>query len=88
MKRSKTSISKASSYAAIGEFWDSHDLGTFWKRTKPARFSVRLNSETVYVGVEKSLSNALARIAKRRGVSSQTLVNLWLQEKLQQVKAA
>jgi hypothetical protein len=42
MSESKTSISRASSYAEIGEFWDIHDLGYYWELTKPAEFEVDL----------------------------------------------
>jgi hypothetical protein len=40
MKKSKSSISKASTYAEVGEFWDSHDLSIFWDKTKSAHFDV------------------------------------------------
>lgn len=42
MSESKTSISKASSYAEIGEFWDTHDLSDYWEQTKPAEFEVEV----------------------------------------------
>jgi len=31
--RSKTTISRASSYQKIGEFWDEHDLSDCWDQT-------------------------------------------------------
>ena len=40
MKKSKSSISGARSYTEIGEFWDEHDLGDFWGKTKRVRFEV------------------------------------------------
>jgi hypothetical protein len=44
MNESKTSISKASSYEKIGEFWDTHDLSDHWEQTEPAEFEVDLHS--------------------------------------------
>jgi predicted RNase H-like HicB family nuclease len=41
----KTSISKADSYQAIGEFWDNHDLGDYWDKTEPAEFEINIESE-------------------------------------------
>lgn len=82
MKRSKTTLSKAKSYREIGEFWDTHDLGEFWEQTKPVRMSVSLEPEADYYGIEHELSKKLLKVADKRGVSAQTLVNLWLQEKL------
>jgi hypothetical protein len=36
--------------------------------------------------IEKGLSDAIRREAEERGVWPHTLVNLWLQEKVQQLK--
>ena len=40
MRESKTSISGASSYVEIGEYWDTHDLNDYWEQTKPVEFEV------------------------------------------------
>jgi hypothetical protein len=82
MGRSRSSISKARSYREIGEFWDTHDLGEYWDQTEPAEFEVGLQSETTYYRIEARLSEKIGAIAKRRGVSPETLLNLWLQEKV------
>ena len=52
MKKSKRSISKARSYAAIGEFWDEHDLSDFWGKTRKVKFEVVLEPEATYYPVE------------------------------------
>lgn len=82
----KSSVSKARTYAQMGEFWDEHDLSDFWGKTKPARAEVELESEELLYAVEKGLSETIRREAKERGVSPHTLVNLWLQEKIQKLK--
>jgi hypothetical protein len=82
MGRNKSSISKARSYREIGEFWDTHDLGEYWDQTRPVEFEVDIQSEATYYPVEKKLSEKIGVIAKRRGVSPETLLNLWLQEKV------
>jgi len=87
MKRNKSTLSQASSYRAIGTFWDTHDLGEFWEQTKPVRMSVSLEPEADYYGVEHELSEKLLKVADKRGVSAQTLVNLWLQERLSATKS-
>ena len=38
MKKTKSSISKARSYAAIGEYWDQHDLSDAWGKSKKVEF--------------------------------------------------
>jgi hypothetical protein len=83
MSNGKSSISSAKSYAEMGEFWDTHDLTDFWDQTEPAEFEVDLQSATTYYAVDKRLSAELNRAARQRGVSAETLLNLWLQEDLQ-----
>ena len=79
-----SSISKASSYREIGEYWDTHDLSKIWRKTKRVKFEVQIQSEATYCAIEKSLSERVMSIAKKKGVSSDTLVNLWIQQKLQE----
>ena len=45
MTEDRSSISKARSYAEIGEFWDEHGLSDFWKKTKKVKFDVVLEPE-------------------------------------------
>jgi hypothetical protein len=87
MKRSKSTLSKGSSYREIGVFWDAHDLGEFWEQTRPVRLDVSLESETDYYSVDRELSGRLLKLARKRGVSAHTLLNLWLQQKLAATKA-
>lgn len=84
MKRGKSSISRASSYKEIGEFWDTHDLTEYWEQTRPVEFEVDIQSEATYYPLDKSLSAKVRSIAKQRGISPETLLNLWVQEKLQE----
>ena len=87
MKKTKSSVSKAGTYAEIGEFWDTHDLSKHWDKTKPVRFDVAMESEVTYYAMDKKLSDKVQELAHRRGVTADTLVNLWVQEKLREQKA-
>ena len=88
MRKSKSSISKARSYAEIGEFWDEHDLSDFWGKTRKVRFDVVVEPEATYYPVEKGLSEKIQSVARKRGVSSDTLVNLWLEQKIKEQKSS
>ena len=88
MRKNKSSLSEAQSYKEIGEFWDSHDLTDYWEQTKPVKFEVEIESEATYFPVETSLSAELVSLAKRRGVSPETLLNLWIQEKVKEEATA
>ena len=87
MAKRKSSISKASSYQKIGEFWDTHDTTDYEDQTYEVEFEVDLQSEATYLPLEKSLSTRMRALAKQRGVSTETLLNLWVQEKLQKEAA-
>jgi len=82
MSEGKSTISQASSYKEIGDFWDTHDLADYWDQTEPAEFEVNLEAEVTYYALDKELSQMLSEVAEERGVSAETLLNLWVQEKL------
>jgi hypothetical protein len=88
MGRNKSSLSKAQSYKEMGEFWDSHDLAEYWEQSEPVEFKVEGISEATYFPVETTLSARLISIAKQRGVSPETLLNLWVQEKVREESTA
>ena len=81
----KSSISKTQSHIDIGEFWDTHDLADYWDQTEPAEFEVGSLSEMTYYALDCKLSEEVRSLARKRGVSADTLLNLWVQEKLQQI---
>ena len=77
----------ASSYAKIGEFWDKHDLSDFWNKTRKVKFEVVLEPEATYYPIEKDLSEKIQSEARKQGVSSDTLVNLWLEQKIKEQRS-
>ncbi len=78
----RSSISKATSYQEMGEYWDNHDAGEIWEQTEPAEFEVDLRREKVYYPVGRSLAQRIAEIAREQGISAETLLNLWVQEQV------
>lgn len=88
MGKHKSSLSEATSHKEIGEFWDTHDLSSFWDKTKTASFEVDIEAEVTYYAVDKTLSDKIQSVAQKRGVTADTLINLWVQEKLQKLKAS
>lgn len=80
----KSSISKASSYEEIAEFWDEHSLDEYWDRTYPVEFTINLGakSKVIYYGIDKSLSEKIHSVAESRGMSAENLLSLWVEEKL------
>lgn len=79
MAGNRSSISKAQSYAEIGEYWDTHELPADCEEVS---FSVELDSNVHYYALDNSIDASLRTVAKKHGVSAETLVNLWVREKL------
>jgi len=82
MTAGKSTISQASSYEEMGEYWDHHDAGEVWDQTKPAEFDVDIRRERTYYSIGRALSEKLVQIARGQGISAETLLNLWIQEKI------
>jgi hypothetical protein len=73
-----SSISQADTLEKMGEFWDTHDFTDFDNPDAPdVEFTV-----SCAVPVELELLSSMEKQARRRGVTVETLVNLWLQQKL------
>ncbi|RLT39404.1 MAG: hypothetical protein DWI57_10360 [Chloroflexi bacterium] len=77
----KTDISQATSPEAIGEFWDTHSLDDYWEKTHAVEITVRALPRHRIV-VEPTIYSQLEDRARRRGLLPETLVNLWLAERL------
>ncbi len=69
---------------AAGEFWDTHSLADYWDETEEAHFEVDLQQRVYLVPVEKELAESVAKRAHAQGLTSETLINLWLAEKLRE----
>ena len=64
------------------DFWDRHDITDYWDDTKEVKFRASLKKEPKYVALEESIAKKALAVAKEKRVSIETLVNLWLKEKL------
>jgi len=72
-----SSISKAQSLEEMGAFWDTHDFTEFDTDEPDIEFTLANT-----IAIESELFLAVEDQARRRGISTETLVNLWIQEKL------
>jgi len=63
-------------------FWDSHSSADYEDLMEEVDIQVNLGSDKIYCAVAKDLMTPLRIQARRQGVSAQTLINLWLREKV------
>ncbi len=68
------------SIVEASEFWDEHSVADY--PTRVVDLELEAKSRTTLVAVDNRLLRRLRRQAKEDGVSVETLVNLWLQERL------
>lgn len=81
-------IPKLNSYEAIGEFWDTHSLADYWDQTKPADFEIDPDARRRYlVAVDPGLLKQIQKVARQRGLATESLVNLFLAQRLQEMSS-
>jgi hypothetical protein len=81
-KRTRDPIpEKFESLEAAAEFWDTHSLTDYRDEFRPVK-DVKIDLDYQRLRLENELVQKIGRIARQRGVLSETLINLWLQQKL------
>jgi hypothetical protein len=70
-------------FEELADFWDNHDLTDYEEYITPVEMELESELSHEYVVVlSDSLVEQLRKVQKREGVSINTLINLWVQEKL------
>lgn len=82
MAENKSSLSGSHSYEQLSEYWDTHSLADHWDETHPVEFQLDLHSSALYFPVDRELVLKLRAFAASHGISTETLLNLWLQERV------
>ena len=62
------------------EFWDTHSAADYSSHV--VQFEYKPEEQITFVAIANNLLSQLQRQAKKQGASVETLVNLWVQEKL------
>ena len=76
-----TTLSKVRTLEEIGEFWDAHSLADYWDQTHEVEFEVRAQRRR-RITLDPDVYAELELQARVRGIRPETLVNLWLAERL------
>jgi hypothetical protein len=64
-------------------------LADYWEFTKEVEGDIKVPPTPRYVPLEKEISEFISKIAQKQHISPETLVNLWLKERLlKQIKNA
>ena len=68
------------SFEAAADFWDTHSLADYWDETSEVEIEVRAQRRR-RVTLDPEVWDRVVSQARIRGVSPETLVNLWLMER-------
>lgn len=77
-----SSLSHSRSYEEMAEFWDTHDLADFEEHLEAVDITFDPGIRRTEVGIDPELYTQLQSVAHARRISVQTLINLWLSQKL------
>ncbi|MCI0398391.1 MAG: BrnA antitoxin family protein [Chloroflexi bacterium] len=80
-EQERSSISKATTLEELAEFWDTHSLADYWDETYEVEFEIRARRRR-RVTLDPELYEKISKEAQLRGVEPETLVNLWLAERV------
>jgi hypothetical protein len=88
MSDAKPDIPDEGNESDVGEFWDSHDLADYWDQTEPAEFEMAPSARRRYlVALDATVLKRVHQVAHQRGISTESLVNLLLEQRLSDVEA-
>jgi hypothetical protein len=82
-----SSISKAASYEEMADFWDKHSTADYDDQTYEMSITFASTAFGNLVAIETELMRELRELAHQRRISPETLINVWLQQSVDQVKA-
>ena len=72
------------SFDEFDEFWNTHSSADYEDQMTPIEADIQLSSEKIYCPIAKDVMLQVRTRAHQQGVSAETLVNLWIQEKVAQ----
>jgi len=66
--------------AEASEFWDTHSVADYPSHVVQLEYAPE--ERTTFIAIADDLLTQVRQLANKRGVSVETLVNLWIQEKV------
>ena len=70
------------SLEAFWGFWDAHSSADYEDLMEPVEVKAELASRRAYCAIARDLWPQVRTRARQQGISTETLVNLWLRDKL------
>lgn len=80
MASKKERIPENMTFEEASEFWDTHSVADYPSRVM--QFDYKPEEQITFVAIANDLLRQLEKQAKKQGASVETLINLWIKEKL------
>lgn len=69
------------------DFWDKHDLSDYLDSTREVNFDAAIQRRVFLTALEPQLAKRLTDVARQQGITTETLINIWLTEKMEETTA-
>ncbi|MDI7261728.1 MAG: CopG family antitoxin [Thermodesulfobacteriota bacterium] len=84
-KNKAKTLPRSKSIKELIDFFETHDMGDYWEEMPEAHFEVNIKKRKHLVALEEDIVGKLTEIAKSKKVSSESLINAWLKDKIRRV---
>jgi hypothetical protein len=81
-KNKAKTLPRSKSVKELVDFFEAHDMGDYWEKMPEAHFEVNIKKRKHLVALEEDIVDKLTEIAKLKKVSSESLINAWLKDKI------
>ena len=81
-KNKGKTLPRSRSMKELVDFFETHDMGDYWEHMPEAYFDVNIKKRTHLVALEEDIVDKLTEIAKTKKISSESLINTWLKDKI------
>jgi hypothetical protein len=81
-KNKSKALPRSKSVKELVDFFDTHDMGDYWEKMPKTHFDVNIRKRKHLVALEGDIVDKLTEIAKSKRVSSESLINTWLKDKI------
>ncbi len=68
------------------DFFEHNDMGEYLENMPEVQFDIDLKRKTCLVTIDEEILNKIVTIARVKQISSQSLINSWLREKISEYK--
>jgi hypothetical protein len=81
-KNKPKALPRSKTLKDLVDFFETHDMGDYWEKMPKAHFDVNIRKRKHLVALEEDIVDKLTEIAKSKKVSSESLINTWLKDKI------